>query len=167
MLLEMPQRNEPRGKMPMAEANTRRGPKRWAIQPLIGIKTARLSVYLASTDFMFSGATCRAAAMAGTPVLRMVVSSDSMKNATAMSQGRRRLLESDRVGGKTESALGAGGIGAGGAGLVELGCISLRSFVRHARMDSSVARFTSNNYRPSETGLHRRLATQHEYSGRV
>ena len=31
--------------------------------------------------------------MVGTAVLRMVVSSDSMKKATAMSQGSRRLLE--------------------------------------------------------------------------
>lgn len=35
--------------------------------------------------------------MVGTAVLRMVVSSDSMKNATAISQGRRRRLESASV----------------------------------------------------------------------
>ena len=40
---------------------------------------------------MLSGATLRASAMAGTAVFRMVVSSDSMKNATATSQGSRRL----------------------------------------------------------------------------
>jgi hypothetical protein len=33
--------------------------------------------------------------MAGTAVLRMVVSSDSMKNATATSQGRSRKLVAD------------------------------------------------------------------------
>ncbi len=44
MLLEMPQRNEPSVKMPMAEANTSRVPKRSAIQPLMGMKTARLRV---------------------------------------------------------------------------------------------------------------------------
>ena len=44
MLLDMPQRNEPSVKMPIAEANTRRVPNRSAIQPLIGMKTARLSV---------------------------------------------------------------------------------------------------------------------------
>ncbi len=32
--------------------------------------------------------------MVGTPVLRIVVSSDSMKKATAISQGSRLLLES-------------------------------------------------------------------------
>jgi hypothetical protein len=36
---------------------------------------------------MLSGAMCRAAAIVGTAVFRMVVSSDSMKNATATSQG--------------------------------------------------------------------------------
>ena len=36
MLFDMPQSNEPSVKMPMAEANTRRVPKRLAIQPLIG-----------------------------------------------------------------------------------------------------------------------------------
>lgn len=37
--------------------------------------------------------------MAGTAVLRMVVSSDSMKKATATSHGRSRLLASDTLGG--------------------------------------------------------------------
>ncbi len=37
--------------------------------------------------------------MVGTAVLRIVVSSDSMKNATAMSHGRRRRLESANVAG--------------------------------------------------------------------
>ena len=41
---------------------------------------------------MLSGATCKAAEIAGTAVLRIVVSSDSMKNATATNHGRRRLL---------------------------------------------------------------------------
>ncbi len=44
ILLEMPHRNEPRVKIPIAEANTRRVPKRSAIQPLTGMKTARLRV---------------------------------------------------------------------------------------------------------------------------
>src|ERR1700722_5114247 len=42
---------------------------------------------------MLSGVTCSAAEMVGTAVFRMVVSSDSIKNATATSHGRRRLLE--------------------------------------------------------------------------
>ena len=44
MLLDIPQSNEPRVNRPMAEANTRRVPKRSAIQPLTGMKTARLNV---------------------------------------------------------------------------------------------------------------------------
>ena len=42
---------------------------------------------------MLNGATLSACAMAGTAVFRIVVSSDSMKNATATSHGNRRLLE--------------------------------------------------------------------------
>lgn len=48
---------------------------------------------------MLSGVTFSAADMAGTAVFRMVVSSDSMKNATATSHGRRRLLEAEGVDG--------------------------------------------------------------------
>jgi len=44
MLLDMPQSTEPRVKRPIADANTRRVPKRSAIQPLIGMNTARLNV---------------------------------------------------------------------------------------------------------------------------
>ena len=44
MLLEIPHRNEPSVKIAIAEANTRRVPNLSAIQPLIGMKTARLSV---------------------------------------------------------------------------------------------------------------------------
>src|SRR3954466_8925042 len=67
---------------------------------------------------MLSGATPSAAAMAGTAVFRMVVSSDSMKNATATSHGRSRLGEEGRTasrppgrGGPPSSVLGghAGG----------------------------------------------------------
>src|SRR5579863_2880522 len=43
---------------------------------------------------MLNGATLSALAMAGTAVLRIVVSSDSMKNATATSHGSSRLLDS-------------------------------------------------------------------------
>jgi hypothetical protein len=40
---------------------------------------------------MLRGATLRAAAMTGAAVFRMVVSNDSMKNATATSHGNTRL----------------------------------------------------------------------------
>jgi hypothetical protein len=56
---------------------------------------------------MLSGATPRAEEMAGTAVLRIVVSSDSMKNATATSHGKIRLVASDSV--DEEAAIGRSG----------------------------------------------------------
>src|SRR5579863_6048207 len=44
---------------------------------------------------MLSGVTFSASEIAGTAVFRIVVSSDSMKNATATSHGNSRLLEAD------------------------------------------------------------------------
>jgi len=44
---------------------------------------------------MLRGATCRAAEIVGTAVLRIVVSSDSMKNANATSHGSSRLLAAE------------------------------------------------------------------------
>ena len=41
---------------------------------------------------MLSGATCNAAAIVGTAVFKIVVSRDSMKNATATSHGNSRAL---------------------------------------------------------------------------
>src|SRR5271167_2746254 len=47
---------------------------------------------------MLSGATSSACETTGTAVFRIVVSSDSMKNATATSQGRNCLAEPDGEG---------------------------------------------------------------------
>ena len=44
MLFEMPQSSEPSVNVPIAHANTRRVPNRSAIQPLMGMNTARLNV---------------------------------------------------------------------------------------------------------------------------
>jgi hypothetical protein len=44
---------------------------------------------------MLRGATWSAAAIVGTAVFRIVVSSDSIKNATAISHGNSRVLEAD------------------------------------------------------------------------
>ncbi len=55
---------------------------------------------------MLSGATLRALAIAGTAVFKMVVSSDSMKNAMATSHGNNRLLD---------VSTGAGVVGTGKA----------------------------------------------------
>src|SRR5271154_1452713 len=71
---------------------------------------------------MLSGATCSAAAIVGTPVFRIVVSSDSMKNATAISHGSSRLLDSDNTGCVAGNSLATGA----GSTFVELGCIGLR-----------------------------------------
>src|SRR5258708_5856284 len=52
---------------------------------------------------MLSGVTLRASEIAGTAVFRIVVSSDSMKNATATSHGRSRMPETDgpdKIGGE-------------------------------------------------------------------
>ena len=46
---------------------------------------------------MFNGATLSATEIVGTAVFRIVVSSDSMKNATATSHGKSRLLAADGV----------------------------------------------------------------------
>jgi hypothetical protein len=58
---------------------------------------------------MLSGATPKAEEMAGTAVLRIVVSRDSMKKATATSHGKIRLAASDRAGKDEEAINGAGG----------------------------------------------------------
>jgi hypothetical protein len=46
---------------------------------------------------MLSGATWSASEIAGTAVFRIGVSSDSIKNATATSHGKSRLLDADGV----------------------------------------------------------------------
>jgi hypothetical protein len=57
---------------------------------------------------MLRGATCSAAAIVGTPVLRIVVSSDSMKNATAISHGNRRALGAAGDGSDGPASFGVG-----------------------------------------------------------
>jgi hypothetical protein len=44
MLPDIPHKNEPSVNSPIAAAKTRRVPNRSAIQPLMGMKTARLNV---------------------------------------------------------------------------------------------------------------------------
>src|ERR1044071_8404600 len=59
---------------------------------------------------MLSGATASACAMAGTAVFRIVVSSDSMKKATATSQGNNRFTDAPGAAGGTETELEWAGI---------------------------------------------------------
>jgi hypothetical protein len=54
---------------------------------------------------MLSGATFSASDTTGTAVFRIVVSSDSMKNATATSQGRSRLRNG--ANGREEALMGS------------------------------------------------------------
>jgi hypothetical protein len=56
---------------------------------------------------MLSGATFKAAAIAGTAVFRIVVSSDSMKKATATSQGSNFKLDDSIRGVTAISGTGA------------------------------------------------------------
>jgi hypothetical protein len=69
---------------------------------------------------MLSGATWTAAAIVGTAVLRIVMSNDSIKNATAISHGTSRLLEADSEGCAEEASIGRDELT-----FVGLGCIGL------------------------------------------
>src|ERR1700690_2920610 len=69
---------------------------------------------------MLKGATLSAWAMAGTAVLRIVVSSDSMKKPTATNQGSSRLAVADGAappGGASPGGASLGGASLGGASL--------------------------------------------------
>src|SRR5580704_17638710 len=83
---------------------------------------------------MLRGATCKAADMAGTAVLRIVVSSDSMKKATATSQGSRRFAASEGA--------DARGLPMTGSGLVMQGQVPRPSRARDAWHVRSDARLT-------------------------
>src|SRR5271163_4372226 len=81
---------------------------------------------------MLSGATWSAAAIVGTAVFKIVVSSDSMKNATAINHGSSRLLESAREPGEVDPffrSIGLRFVGAGG--IVLSGRVNLASTRLH------------------------------------
>src|SRR6185312_1198673 len=88
--LERPQNTEPKVKMPIAEQNTKRAPKRSAIQPLIGMKIARLIRYEVIAALICDGDTWKLAAIWGSEVEMMEESSPSMKKAPAMTVGTIR-----------------------------------------------------------------------------
>src|SRR5208282_1777511 len=78
---------------------------------------------------MLSGATWRASAIVGTAVLRIVVSSDSIKNATAISHGTRRLLEAASEGCEEGTPFGLGELKFVGPGCIGLpNCATESSF---------------------------------------
>jgi hypothetical protein len=76
----------------IAEKNTLRVPKRSAIQPDAGIKTAIVSEYAITTDCIISGLWLKLFAMLGSAVLTIVESKVSIKKPIATNQ-RSRLDE--------------------------------------------------------------------------
>jgi hypothetical protein len=92
MLVDIPQRNEPK----VNRRSRTQTPAAFRIDPppaADGNEDSEAQCVADSTAFMLSGATLSASAMAGTAVFKIVVSSDSMKNATATSHGNSRLLD--------------------------------------------------------------------------
>src|SRR5579862_3160478 len=82
-----PHRIEPMVKMTIAVRNTVRAPKRSAIHPLIGMKTARLSRYEVIAMLRRIGSSCIECAMTGSAVEMIVESSISMNSADPTISG--------------------------------------------------------------------------------
>src|SRR5476649_1541468 len=76
----------------MAIENTARAPKRSAVQPLAGMKTASDSKYEVMASFRVSGLVPISAAIAGSDVAMTVESMFSMNRAVATMSGIRRSL---------------------------------------------------------------------------
>src|SRR3954452_14628100 len=86
-LSAIPHSAEPPAKISTAAQNTRRDPKRSAIQPLTGMNTARLSRYAVITRLSRSGVSPRLFAIAGIATAIIVESSPSMKKAQPTISG--------------------------------------------------------------------------------
>src|SRR6202046_65436 len=86
---EKPQNTEPVVKIRIAVRKTVRAPNRSAIQPLIGMKTARLSKYDVIARFSLIGSSPSDLAIAGRAVEMTVASSISMKSAQPTIIGAR------------------------------------------------------------------------------
>src|SRR6516225_2813011 len=87
----------------MATVNTVRDPYRSATQPLIGMKTARLTRYEVSASLSASGLSPISAAIAGNDVVMTVESMFSMNSAHATMRGMRTALRkgTSRTGGES------------------------------------------------------------------
>src|ERR1700676_3573565 len=83
---------EPAMKTAMAIENTMRAPKRSAVQPLAGMKTASDNRYEVIASFNVSGLVPISAAIAGSEVAITVESMFSMNRAVATMSGIRRSL---------------------------------------------------------------------------
>src|SRR4051812_13940594 len=84
----------------MAIENTIRAPKRSAVQPLAGMKTASDSRYDVIASFSVSGLVPISAAIAGSEVAITVESMFSMNRAVATISGIRRSLVIQMRGGQ-------------------------------------------------------------------
>src|SRR5439155_2219934 len=82
-----PHRAEPPANKSTAAQNTRRAPKRSAIQPLTGMNTARLNRYVVITRLRRSGLSPRLFAIAGIDTAIIVESSPSIKKAQPTISG--------------------------------------------------------------------------------
>src|SRR5882724_11814963 len=86
---DSPQRTEPIVKITIAARKTVRAPNRSAIQPLTGMKTARLSRYEVIARLSLIGSSPSDLAIAGSAVEMTVASSISMKSAQPTIIGAR------------------------------------------------------------------------------
>src|SRR5947207_3998330 len=95
----------------MARLNTSRAPKRSAVQPLAGMKTASDNRYDVMASFSVSGLVPMSAAIAGSEVAITVESMFSMNRAVATMSGIRRSLfikcRGERKGARKEAGEGA------------------------------------------------------------
>src|SRR3954465_380037 len=92
----------------MARLNTSRAPKRSAVQPLAGMKTASDNRYEVMASFSVSGLVPMSAAIAGSEVAMTVESMFSMNRAVETIRGIGRCLS---IGiGRLEKEAGEGGL---------------------------------------------------------
>ena len=95
MFPDIPHKNEPRVKRPIAEANTRRVPNRSRHPPADWDEDRKTKRIACQHRFHAERSDAKGRGDGGYGRIEIVVSSDSMKKATATSQGRRRLAASD------------------------------------------------------------------------
>ena len=101
---------DPSMKTAIAARNTVRAPKRSAVQPLTGMKTASDRRYEVTASLSVSGLVPISAAIAGSEVAITVESMFSMNRATATISGTMRLAGMECRGGPSGGALRRDGI---------------------------------------------------------
>src|SRR5580704_7758369 len=103
---------------------------------------------------MLSGATCSAVAIVGTAVFKIVVSSDSIKNATAISHGTNRLLDSPRGTCGPRALLGSTGFTFFGFGGINLRIRVLECHYTRNRLSPIRAAISSKQARRRRSAMH-------------